>query len=54
MVSDDAEVAMMPANTVALDVENGQKLLKLIDTLEDNEDVQKVHTNGDLPDELLG
>ncbi|EHJ49647.1 protein of unknown function DUF28 [Solidesulfovibrio carbinoliphilus subsp. oakridgensis] len=54
MVSDDAEVAMMPANTVALDVENGQKLLKLIDALEDNEDVQKVHTNGDLPDELLG
>ena len=54
MVSDDAEVAMVPANTVALDVENGQKLLRLIDMLEDNDDVQKVHTNGDLPDEMLG
>lgn len=54
MVSDDAEVAMMPANTVSLDVENGQKLLRLIDMLEDNDDVQKVHTNGDLPDEMLG
>ena len=54
MVSDDAEVAMVPANEIALDVENGQKLLKLIDMLEDNDDVQKVHTNGDLPDELLG
>jgi len=54
MVSDDAEVAMVPANVVALDVENGQKLLRLIDMLEDNEDVQKVHTNGDLPDEMLG
>ncbi len=54
MVSDDAEVAMMPANTVALDVENSQKLLKLIDALEDNDDVQKVHTTGDLADELLG
>lgn len=54
MVSEDAEVAMMPANTVSLDAENGQKLLRLIDMLEDNDDVQKVHTNGDLPDELLG
>ena len=54
MVSDDAEIAMVPANVVALDLENGQKLLRLIDMLEDNEDVQKVHSNGDLPDEMLG
>jgi len=53
MSTDDAEVSMLPSNTVALDEENGQKLLKLIDMLEDNDDVQKVHTNGDLPDELL-
>ena len=54
MVSDDAEIAMVPANVVSLDLENGQKLLRLIDLLEDNEDVQKVHTNGVLPDEMLG
>ena len=54
MVSEDAEIAMVPANVVSLDLENGQKLLRLIDLLEDNEDVQKVHTNGDLPDEMLG
>lgn len=54
MVSEDAEIAMVPANVVALDMENGQKLLRLIDMLEDNEDVQKVHSNGDLPDEMLG
>ena len=54
MVSDDAEIAMVPANVVTLDLENGQKLLRLIDMLEDNEDVQKVHSNGDLPDEMLG
>ncbi len=54
MVSEDAEVAMAPANTVALDLENGQKLLKLIDMLEDNEDVQNVHSNADLPDEMFG
>ena len=54
MVSEDAEVAMVPANTVALDVENGQKLLRLIDMLEDNEDVQKVQSHADLPDEMFG
>lgn len=54
MESDDAEVSMVPSTTVSLDVENGQKLLRLIDALEDNDDVQKVHTNGDLPDEMLG
>ncbi|EFL49415.1 protein of unknown function DUF28 [Solidesulfovibrio fructosivorans JJ]] len=53
MTIDDAEVSMLPSNTVSLDAENGQKLIKLIDMLEDNDDVQKVHTNGDLPDELL-
>ena len=54
MVSEDAEVAMVPANMVPLDLEAGQKLLKLIDMLEDNEDVQKVHSNADLPDEMFG
>jgi len=54
IVSDDAEVSMVPSTTVALDEENGQKLLRLVDNLEDNDDVQKVHTNGDLPDSMLG
>ncbi|MHC1789657.1 YebC/PmpR family DNA-binding transcriptional regulator [Solidesulfovibrio sp.] len=54
MVSEDAEIAMVPANVVSLDLENGQKFLRLVDMLEDNEDVQKVHSNADLPDEMLG
>jgi len=53
MESEDAEVSMVPSTTVELDVESGQKLLRLIDALEDNDDVQKVHFNADLPDELL-
>ncbi len=48
-----AEISMVPKNTVALDAEAGRKLLKLIDALEDNDDVQNVHSNFELPDELL-
>lgn len=53
MVPESAEIGMAPQNTVAVDPEAGRKLIKLLDMLEDNDDVQKVHSNGDLPDELL-
>lgn len=48
-----AELTMIPKNTVAVDVETGRKLLKLLDALEDYDDVQKTHANFDLPEELL-
>jgi len=48
-----AELSMIPTNTVKVDVETGRKLLKLMDILDENDDVQKVHANFDLPDELL-
>ena len=48
-----AQLAMVPQNTVAVDVEIGRRLLKLIDALEDNDDVQNIFSNFDLPDELL-
>jgi transcriptional/translational regulatory protein YebC/TACO1 len=44
---------MLPANTVNVDAETGRKLLKLMNALDENDDVQKVHANFDLPDELL-
>ena len=48
-----AEVTMIPQNTVEVDVDAGRKILKLLDMLEDNEDVQDVHANVDFPDELM-
>ena len=48
-----AEISMLPKNTVPVDVETGQKLLKLMDALDDNDDVQQTNANFDLPDELL-
>jgi len=47
------ELTMVPKNTVAVDAEAGRKLLKLLDALEDYDDVQKTHANFELPEELL-
>jgi len=46
-----SEVTMRAATAVDLDVEQGQKLLKLIDVLEDLDDVQDVYTNAEIPGE---
>ena len=42
-----------PQNTVAVDDEAGEKLLKLIETLEDNDDIQNVYANFEISDALL-
>ncbi len=44
-----AEVSMVPDNTVTLDDEHTAKVLRLIDRLEDNDDVQSVASNLDVP-----
>ena len=47
-----AELAMVPANLVAVDAETGAKLLRLMDALDDNDDVQNVYANADFPDDM--
>jgi len=48
-----SEITHMPLNTVAVDAETAQMVLKLIDTLEDNDDVQTVSHNAELPESVL-
>ncbi len=48
----DAELSRIPQNTVPVDVETARKILRLIENLEDNEDVQNVYANFDLPDDF--
>ncbi len=48
-----AEVTMLPKNTVKLDKEAAKKVLKLVDALEEYEDVQEVYANFDIPDDIL-
>jgi YebC/PmpR family DNA-binding regulatory protein len=47
-----AEVTMVPQNMAPVDGETAAKLIRLIDALEDCDDVQKVYTNADLPDDI--
>ncbi|MDR1947230.1 MAG: YebC/PmpR family DNA-binding transcriptional regulator [Desulfovibrio sp.] len=53
METRSAEIALLPQNSVEVDAESGRKVLRLVEALEDNEDVQQVYANFDLPDELL-
>ncbi|MBC7252604.1 MAG: YebC/PmpR family DNA-binding transcriptional regulator [Actinobacteria bacterium] len=48
-----AQVTMLPKTTVKLDKESAKKVLKLVDALEDYEDVQEVYANFDIPDDIL-
>lgn len=43
----------VPHNTVPLDVEKAEKLMKLISTLEDDDDVQNVYANFDISDDIM-
>lgn len=48
-----AELTMIPTNTVALDEGDARKTLRLLDALEDNDDVQEVYANFEIPDEIM-
>lgn len=50
--ADSSEVAMIPQAYSELDMETGEKVLRLLDSLEDLDDVQNVFTNADFPEEL--
>jgi YebC/PmpR family DNA-binding regulatory protein len=48
-----AALVWKPKNTVAVDDAQGEKLLKMIDTLNDNDDVQNVYANFEVSDALV-
>ncbi len=48
-----AEISRIPKSTVEVDGENARQLLKLIEALEENEDVQSVTANYNIPDDVL-
>ena len=49
-----AEVTFIPQNLVKLDEKPAEQMLKLMEILDDHDDVQKVHANFDIPDEVMG
>jgi YebC/PmpR family DNA-binding regulatory protein len=50
---ESAEAMMKPDNLVAVDEANAAKVLKLVDALEEYDDVKVVHTNADIPEQVL-
>ena len=50
--ADNAEVSMIPSTKADMDAETAPKLLRLIDMLEDCDDVQEVYHNGEISDEV--
>jgi len=50
---DSAEAGFQPSVSVPVDVEGAKKVFKLIDALEDSDDVQNVYSNVDVSDDVL-
>ncbi len=50
---EEAEVTQRASIDVSMDLEGAEKILRLIDALEDLDDVQNVYSNADIPDAVL-
>src|SRR5919107_267621 len=50
---ENAEITMQPQNSVELDSTTARQTLRLMDALEDNDDVQEVYANFDISDEVM-
>ncbi|MEW6617836.1 MAG: YebC/PmpR family DNA-binding transcriptional regulator [bacterium] len=48
-----AEISMEPQSYIKIDANTARSVLKLIEALEEDEDVQEVYSNSDIPDEVM-
>ena len=53
LIAEDASIVQRASSEVTLDDKNGEKVLKLLDALEELDDVQDVYSNANFPDSLL-
>ena len=53
LTPDAGEVTMIASTTVPVDAQGAEKVMGLVDALEDLDDVQNVYTNVEIPDEVL-
>ena len=53
MPIESSGVTMVPSSTVSVSGKDAAKVLNLVESLDDHDDVQKVHANFDIPDEEL-
>ncbi len=48
-----AEITMLPQSTTNLSGKEAEQMVRLMDMLEDNDDIQKVYTNADIPEDII-
>lgn len=53
IATEAAEIRYLPGNSVELDADNAKKMRRLLDALDENEDVQNVYSNESMPEEAL-
>ena len=53
IATESADTSYLPANYVSLDADHGRRMLRLRDLLDENEDVQNVFDNAEVPEELV-
>ena len=51
--TEDAQITLLPKNTVKVEGPDAKKILDLVDAIEEHEDVQHVYANFDIPDDLI-
>jgi YebC/PmpR family DNA-binding regulatory protein len=49
----EARIGMIPSNTVKLEANKAEQMLKMMEKLEDNDDVQNVYANFDIDDDVM-
>lgn len=53
VVPEENKITMVPKNTITVGEIDAAKILKLIEALEDHDDIQEVNSNADIPDEVM-
>jgi len=53
IATESADTSYLPSNWVDLDVENGKRMLRLRDTLDENDDVQNIYANDNIPEAAM-
>jgi len=53
LIPEQAEITLHASTNTALDVETAQKMIRLLDMLEDLDDVQQVYSNADISEEII-
>jgi len=50
---EDNEITMLPQSYISLSGKEAEQMYRLMDALDDNDDVQKVYTNADIPEDVI-